>query len=602
MERLLEVVKKHWGFDALRPLQGEAMSAAVEGRDALVVLPTGGGKSLCYQAPALLSRRPTVVVSPLISLMKDQVDRLLSRGIPAAFYNSSLDAADRRRVTQGVARGEFRLIFVAPERFGVGAFGELLAQANIGAFAIDEAHCISHWGHDFRQEYRELGRLKREFPGVPVHAFTATATPRVREDIVTQLGLESPEVLVGDFFRPNLNYRALERGDAMADVLREVQARPNQPGIVYCIRRADVDEIADGLQDAGVKAAPYHAGMDDEARTTTQDQFSAGAIDVVVATVAFGMGIDRSDIRFVLHAAMPKSLEHYQQETGRAGRDGKPSDCVLFWGGQDYQLWRSIIEKNDAGDADEKLRMLGEMYGFCSRPRCRHRHLVEYFGQSWERQGCEACDVCQGRLVSRGDSDDLARRLLQGVDGLGQRYGIAYVAEVLCGELSERVEERGHGTHEVFGLLKGKPKGALFGWLRQLIDQDLLRPDGEYGVLKLTRRGLDVVRGDETASLFGGPAERRKSKKVSKPVKTDLVPDILSGDDKALFEKLRALRFKIAEEEGRPAFMVFSDKALRSMVRLKPRTPAAFLEVNGVGESKLEAYGDQFLRVIRGSD
>jgi ATP-dependent DNA helicase RecQ len=602
VERLLEVVKKHWGFDALRPLQGEAMAAAVEGRDALVVLPTGGGKSLCYQAPALLSTRPTVVVSPLISLMKDQVDRLLSKGVPAAFYNSSLDAADRRRVSAGVARGEFRLIFVAPERFGVGAFGQLLTNANIGAIAIDEAHCISHWGHDFRQEYRELGRLKREFPGVPIHAFTATATPRVREDIVAQLGLENVEVLVGDFFRPNLHYKAVERGEAMADVLREVRARPGQPGIVYCIRRADVDEIAEGLRDSGVKAAPYHAGMDDEARTTTQDQFTAGEIDVVVATVAFGMGIDRADIRFVLHAAMPKSLEHYQQETGRAGRDGGPSDCVLFWGGQDYQLWRSIIEKNDAGDADEKIRMLGEMYGFCSRPRCRHRHLVEYFGQAWEREGCGACDVCGGTLASRGDSDDLARKLLQGVDGLGQRYGISYVAEVLAGERTDRVEERGHVASEVFGLIAGKSKGAIFGWLRQLMDQDLLRPDGEYGVLKLTPRGLDVVRGDETASLFGGPKDRRKPKRLPKiPVKTDLAPDILQGDDKALFEKLRSLRFKVAEEEGRPAFMVFSDKALRSMVRLKPRTPAAFLEVNGVGEAKLEAYGDRFLKVIRGA-
>jgi ATP-dependent DNA helicase RecQ len=603
VDALLGAVKKHWGFETLRPLQGEAMAAALAGRDALVVLPTGGGKSLCYQAPALVSGKPTVVVSPLISLMKDQVDRLLSKGIPAAFYNSSLDGADRRRVTAGVARGQFRLIFIAPERFGVGAFGELLAQADIGAFAIDEAHCISHWGHDFRQEYRELGRLKREFPGVPVHAFTATATPRVREDIVKQLGLQDPEILVGDFFRPNLSYRAVERGDAMADVLREVKARPGQPGIVYCIRRADVDEIAEGLADSGVKAEPYHAGMDDEARTRTQDRFAAGELDVVVATVAFGMGIDRSDIRFVLHAAMPKSLEHYQQETGRAGRDGGPSDCVLFWGGQDYQLWRSIIEKNDAGDADEKIKMLGEMYGFCSRPRCRHQHLVEYFGQAWSREGCGACDVCLGQLQSRGDSDDLARKLLQGVDGLGQRYGIAYVAEVLAGELSDRVEERGHGDSEVFGLLKGKPKGAIFGWLRQLIDQDLLKPDGEYNVLKLTRRGLDVVRGDEAATLFGGPHERSRPKRLPKvaPSRTDLAPEMLMGDDKALFERLKALRMKIADEEGRPAFMVFSDKALRSMVRLKPRTLEAFLEVNGVGPAKLEAYGDLFLRAIRGA-
>ncbi|MBV8881875.1 MAG: ATP-dependent DNA helicase RecQ, partial [Planctomycetaceae bacterium] len=303
MDPLLETVKKYWDYDTLRPLQREAMSAAVEGRDSLVVLPTGGGKSLCYQAPALLSDRLTVVVSPLISLMKDQVDRLLSRGVPAAFINSSLESSDKSRVQAGIARGEYKLIFVAPERFAAGNFERILRMGKVGAFAIDEAHCISHWGHDFRVDYREMGRLKKEFPEASVHAFTATATPRVREDIVGQLGLQDPVLLTGDFFRPNLNYRCVKRGDAEEDIVEEVKKRPGQAGIVYCIRRADVDDLAAALKRAKVKVAAYHAGMDDEDRTRAQDRFAGGEVDVVVATVAFGMGIDRSDIRYVLHAA-----------------------------------------------------------------------------------------------------------------------------------------------------------------------------------------------------------------------------------------------------------------------------------------------------------
>jgi ATP-dependent DNA helicase RecQ len=609
MDPLLETVRRTWGYDALRPLQREAMSAAMEGRDALVVLPTGGGKSLCYQVPALLSDRPTVVVSPLISLMKDQVDRLLSKGVPAAFLNSSLDAADRSRVRSGIAKGQYKLVFVAPERFGAADFGGLLERGRVGAFAIDEAHCISHWGHDFRQDYRELGRLKREFPGVPVHAFTATATPRVREDIVGQLGLESPDVLVGDFFRPNLRYLALPRDDAFQNVLGELRKRPGQAGIVYCIRRADVDAISEGLRREGVRAEAYHAGMDDEERTAAQDRFIAGEVDVVVATVAFGMGIDRSDIRFVLHAAMPKSLEHYQQETGRAGRDGKPADCVLFYSGADYQLWHTIISKNESGDPEAKLRMLGEMYGFCRDARCRHRRLVEYFGQVWGRSGCGACDVCLGLLGALPDSGEIARGLLAGILVLDQRFGPFYVADVLRGEASDKVRERGHQDCSVFASFAGKPKPVLVSWMNQLADQGVLRVEGEYGVLRVTAKGARVMKGEETASLYGDeaakPGRRSRTPRAGgrrtageRKAAGENAP--LQGDERALFQRLRELRRRLSEEENRPAFMIFSDRTLREMARLRPSGRDGLLKVHGVGFAKLEAYGDEFLKLLKG--
>jgi ATP-dependent DNA helicase RecQ len=599
VDAILDAVKKHWGFDALRPLQREAMEAALAGRDALVVLPTGGGKSLCYQVPALLSDGLTVVVSPLISLMKDQVDRLLSKGVSAAFLNSSLDGPDRGRVQAGLARGQYKMIFVAPERFAAGGFDRVLAMGRVRAFAIDEAHCISHWGHDFRVDYREMGRLKREFPDAVVHAFTATATPRVRADIVEQLGLKDPLQLVGDFFRPNLVYRCVRRGDVLEDVLGVVRAHPGQAGIVYCIRRSDVDRLAENLADAGVKAQAYHAGMDDEERTRAQDRFASREVDVVVATVAFGMGIDRADIRYVVHAAMPKSIEHYQQETGRAGRDGAPADCVLFHSGQDYQLWKMIIEKNEPSDQDGKLRMLSEMYRFATGMACRHRRLVEYFGQAWERAACGACDVCTGGVAAMEGGADLAKSLLEGVMRLGQRFGGPYVAEVLAGEATPRVVERGHDQGGVFGSIEGQTSKSLMGFLMQLVDQGILEKEPEYGVLKLTQKGGRVLRGQEGAVLLGAPAEtpRKRKKKAAEP--KGAAPAKLVAGEREVFERLRELRRRIADEEGVPAFMVFSDRTLRGMAQLKPRTRDELLGIHGVGEAKLDSYGDRFLKALR---
>jgi len=615
LDLLLDTVRKHWGYTSFRPLRQEAMTAAVDGRDSLVVLPTGGGKSLCYQAPALLAKRLTVVVSPLIALMKDQVDQLILRGVPAAFLNSSLDAADRRRVTTGLRSGEYRLIFVAPERFADSTFFDVLEQVGVGNFAIDEAHCISHWGHDFRQDYRQLGQLKQRYPQASVHAFTATATPRVRDDVVAQLGLHDPVLLVGDFFRPNLYYRARRRSNAFDDVLEVIHRRPGQAGIVYCIRRDDVDALADRLQSAGVRAVGYHAGMTDEARSRAQDAFAAGEVDVVVATVAFGMGIDRADIRYVVHAAMPKSIEHYQQETGRAGRDGAPAECVLFHSGGDFSLWRGIIEKNESADRDEKLRMLSEMYDFCTGASCRHRRLVNYFGQAWDRESCGACDVCTGAFEAMTDSTVIAQKIMSCVLRTGERYGPGYVADVLLGTPTERIVEYRHDNLSTFALIPDWPKGVLMKWMHQLVDQGLLKRDGEYRILKVTPKGWQVLRSQAQAILSDPRRRESKDKRErhrrpdgmrapapTSPPERSPAPETrehLDTNARALFERLRAVRRSIADELNVPAFIVFSDNTLQEMARHRPTSERDLLAVKGVGPVKYESFGRRFLDAIR---
>ncbi|HSW47278.1 MAG TPA: DNA helicase RecQ [Phycisphaerae bacterium] len=614
MNALRRAVRQHWGYTTFRPLQLEAMAAAVEGRDLLAVMPTGGGKSLCYQAPPLVSSRLSVVVSPLIALMKDQVDRLITRGIPAAFFNSSLDAADKRRVIAGLQHNEYKLLFVAPERFQNRPFLYLLQQIGVGGFAIDEAHCISHWGHDFRLDYRQLGRLKQHFPRTPVHAFTATATPRVREDIVAQLGQKDPLVLVGDFFRPNLSYQVVRRDDMFDNVLARIRKRPGHAGIVYCIRRADVDALAAHLQSAGIRAAGYHAGMSDAERTTTQDAFAAGETDVVVATVAFGMGIDRADIRFVIHAAMPKTIEHYQQETGRAGRDGQPADCILLYSEADYQLWKSITEKEDSPNKDDQLRLLSEMYAYCTGVRCRHARLVSYFGQPWGQPSCGACDVCNGTADAVPDAMITAQKVLSCVVRTRERYGAAYIAEVLRGEPTDRVIQRGHQELSTFGLMPDQRKPVLMAWIDQLVDQQMLVREGEYRVLKVTARGWQVLRGQEEVRLLevGARGRARRARRARKPGPASrstatgmdtpagkAVPEPLDVHARQLFERLKTLRLEIAGEHNVPAFMICSDRTLRDIVRHRPTSEQEMLAIHGIGPAKYESFGRQFIQVIR---
>ncbi len=597
VERLREVLQRYWGFEEFREHQREAMEAIMAGRDSVVVLPTGGGKSLCYQAPAIAMESLAVVVSPLISLMKDQVDALVANGVPAAFYNSTLDADGRREVMRSLQAGRIRLLYVSPERLtGEGSewFLERLQAAGPRFIAVDEAHCISHWGHDFRPEYRRLELLREALPGVSLHAFTATATPRVRRDVAEQLRLREPEVIVGTFDRPNLTYRVRRRTDLLRQVRRVLDAHPGEGGIVYCLARRDVDSLTARLAGLGYSVVPYHAGLDDDERKRNQEAFVAERVDVVVATVAFGMGIDRSNVRFVLHAAAPRSVEHYQQETGRAGRDGLPAECVLLYSPGDFAIWESLL-KSSGEATEEALELMGHMRRYAAQVRCRHRSLSEYFGQEHPGQ-CGACDVCLGELEPVADATVLAQKILSCVVRTGQRWGAGHVADVLRGAQTEKVRRTGHDGLSTWGLLEGMPVAEIRGYIDQLVDLGLLTQESSrYPVLSVTPEGWALLKGHTECELWRQPAPPRRKAGARRPKRDDASWE---GVDETLFETLRALRREIAEERGIPPYVVFHDRTLRDMARLKPTTPVEFLAVHGVGERKAAQLGPLFLQAI----
>ena len=501
-----EVLARTFGFTSLRPLQREAIHAALDGRDALVVMPTGGGKSLCYQVPPLVTGRLAIVVSPLIALMQDQVEGLRLLGYPAAALHGNLAAAEREATRRAVEGGALRLLFVSPERLFQDGFLAWLARFPLGAFAIDEAHCISQWGHDFRPEYRRLAELRERFPAVPFHAFTATATPRVREDIAQQLGLREPVELVGTFDRPNLTYRVQQRYDRAEQAAQAIGRHPGAASIVYCIARKDTESLTEELRARGIAAAAYHAGLDAGTRTQLVEDFRAERLDVVVATVAFGMGIDRSDVRLVVHAGLPKSIEQYQQETGRAGRDGLPAECLLLYSAADAAKWRSIIDRSalefeaDAETVASQHELLQRMHRFAQRPRCRHRTLSEYFGQEYPHADCGACDVCLGEFVPVPDAHVVAQKILSAVARTGQRFGSKHVIDVLRGSQVAKIKERGHDKLSVFGLLAAVDVQRLGNYIDQLVDAgDLERSEGEYPVLVLTKGSHEILRGTREA-------------------------------------------------------------------------------------------------------
>ncbi len=417
LAELMPLIDRHWGFKELRPMQQQAMQAVLRRRDSLVVLPTGGGKSLCFQAPALLrTTEPTVVVSPLIALMKDQVDSLRAAGVSARHIDSTLNDADRLRTFNEIQAKTVRLLFVSPERLAMPNFKQYLQQLGVRTFAIDEAHCISHWGHDFRPEYRQLRLLREMFPDATFHGYTATATEQVRADIIAQLGLRDPEVLVGNFDRPNLHYRVMPRAGMLDQIVEVLKRHAGEAGIIYCLRRKDVDSLTVDLRALGYNAVPYHAGMSPEDRKSGQEAFRSEKCDLVIATVAFGMGIDRSNVRFVLHAGMPKSIEHYQQEAGRAGRDGLEAECIMLHNGRDIIMWKDILQKSAAENAVDKdflpnaFAHLEEISAYCKGVRCRHRVLVEHFGQSFESTNCKACDLCLGEVDLEPNSQEIAQK------------------------------------------------------------------------------------------------------------------------------------------------------------------------------------------------
>jgi ATP-dependent DNA helicase RecQ len=601
-EDVLDVVRRYWGFDTLRPLQRDAIRAGMDKQDSLVVMPTGGGKSLCYQVPPLLTGRTDIVVSPLISLMKDQVDGLRTIGYPAAALHSGLDPAERDEAERFIESGDCRLAFVSPERLVTPWFMRTVERLGVSTFAVDEAHCISHWGHDFRPEYRQLAVLKERIPGASIHAYTATATERVREDICSQLSLTDPTVLVGNFDRPNLLYRLVPRLDLRSQVRDVIARHSGEAVIIYCISRKDTERLAEHLEGHGHSVAYYHAGMDTGPRARTQEQFANEELDVIVATVAFGMGIDRSNVRCVVHAALPKSIEHYQQETGRAGRDGLEAECVLLHSPADALRWQTLLERSASeGDGSAlagSLALLDEIRSFAAPGNCRHQALVEHFGQSYTpptEAGCGACDVCLGETEGLEVATREAQMILSCVARVGQQYGMGHVADVLRGADTERVRGLAHDELSTYGLMKGQTQKQIMNLIFQLLDQKLLqRSQGEYPVLMLNDASMDVLRGDRIVHLVPAKAHRvRKSSRDSAS---------WEGVDMALFERLRGLRTELAREREVPPYLIFGDASLRDMATSKPATREDFLAVHGVGEKKLADLGEAFLACIAGED
>jgi ATP-dependent DNA helicase RecQ len=593
---VLATIRRYWGYSELRPLQEEAIRAGLDGRDSLVVMPTGGGKSLCYQVPADLAQRTDIIVSPLISLMKDQVDGLRECGYAAAALYSGMPLHTVQETEEQLAAGRYRLVFVAPERLLTARFLQLIAPLKVRAFAIDEAHCISQWGHDFRPEYRQLAELKTRFPRASIHAYTATATQRVRADIIEQLRLSKPAVLVGTFDRPNLVYRIIPRLDARAQVLEVLRRHPRQAAIVYCLSRNDTESMAEALKASGLRAACYHAGMEADARRQTQEAFSSEALDVVAATVAFGMGIDRSDVRCVIHAAMPKSIEHYQQETGRAGRDGLEAECVLLYSAADVLRWESLIEKSaaESNPAPESIaasrQLLAQMRRLCTSVHCRHRQLSEYFGQDYAKPQCGACDVCLGEVEGLTDATLTAQKILSCIARAGQQFGAEHIVDVLLGAQTERVRRWGHDKLTTYSLMKGTDRKSVSNMIYQLIDEGLLERTGDdRPVLKLNDASWSVLRSQRTVQLLQPKTKVRKSRFEEESWK---------NVDSDLFESLRSLRRELAAERGVPAYLLFSDATLRDMARAKPLSAAALLSVRGVGERKLADLGQRFLEHI----
>ena len=596
IDQIRDVLKTHWGYDGFLPLQQEAMQCVLDDRDSVVVLPTGGGKSLCFQAPAVVRPGVGLVVSPLISLMKDQVDGLKAAGVAAACLNSSMDPVERREVYEDLRAGELDLLYVAPERLVQSNMLDTLAEADVSLVAVDEAHCISQWGHDFRPEYRQLKMLKETLPGTAIHAYTATATQQVRDDIVEELGLDEPEMLVGSFDRPNLSYKVMVR-DGVADQISAIMDRhPGESGIVYCISRRDVEKTSEQLNQRGYHTRPYHAGMDDQQRKANQDAFIAERVETIVATVAFGMGIDKSNVRYVVHAAMPKSLEGYQQETGRAGRDGLEAECCLLYTGGDYGRWRAILEGSDSEPTEGAWRSLQAMQEFAGSVVCRHSSLVEYVGQSLDGDNCGACDVCLGELDQVDDALEIGQKILSSVVRQDQRFGADYTVKVLRGSSDQRILDNRHDDLSTYGLLADSDVRAVRGWVEQLVAQGFLAKTGEYNVLMVTESGRSLLRGEVTPRLLK-PAAR-----AAKVRKSRAHDDSWEGVDRDLFERLRELRRRLADEKSVPAYVVFGDASLRDMARKKPGTPTEFLDVHGVGQKKAADYGELFLAAIGSSD
>ena len=590
---LQAALKKYWGYESFRPLQAESMKCVLEDRDSLVVLPTGGGKSLCYQVPAICRDGIAVVVSPLIALMKDQVDGLKTSGVPAAFINSTQSAREQREIVQEIEHNRLRLLYISPERLVQEKTVTFLHNCNLSFIAIDEAHCISEWGHDFRQDYRKLNLLREQFPKIGLHAFTATATNQVRADIARQLQLRDPEVLIGSFHRSNLIYRTERKDNTLAQIREIMDRHPRESGIIYCGSRKDTESISEQLNALNYRTLPYHAGMDDGARSRHQEAFIGESVETIVATIAFGMGIDKSNVRYVIHVGMPKSLESYQQESGRGGRDGLQAECCLLYSAGEYVRWKKMIEEATEGNKVASMKSLQAMSQYCSGVVCRHRQLVEYFSQEFDKPNCGACDVCMGELNLVADPLIIGQKILSSVFRQGQNFGGEYTSLVLKGSKDERIIRNGHDQLSTYGLLADHPQTTIRQWIEQCVAQGFLDRVGEYGLLEVTPRGRQLLKG-EVAPMLLRPIEKdtRKKSRDAKVVAS------WEGVDRDLFDDLRLLRHDLAIEASVPAYVVFTDETLRELSSIRPSSLNSMRQIRGVGEKRLADYGDEFVKAI----
>jgi len=593
---ILATLKKYWGYESFLSFQEKAIQSILDDNDTLTVLPTGGGKSICFQVPAVILPGTAVVISPLISLMKDQVDALKEVGIDSECINSSQDRATNAEVAGRLRNGTLKLLYISPEMLMTEYMQAMLKSIKISFFAIDEAHCISHWGHDFRAEYRRLYLIKEIFSGMKIHAFTATATKEVQNDIVRELKLVKPHIYIGSVDRTNLLYRMNRKeGDGFEQIVGTLGAHKKQAGIIYCLKRADVDSISAKLNKAGFKSLPYHAGLTDEERKSNQDKFSTEKTDIIVATIAFGMGIDRSNVRFIIHAAMPKSIEHYQQETGRAGRDGLPAYCYMYYSNRDMIIWEFIFGKS--GGSEIMYEKLKEMYALCSIPQCRHAFLTTYFGQEYKTGKCNACDFCLEEIDSIDNASELAIKILNGIKDVQERFGAEHVAHILIGKETDNIKKWNHKSLPSFGSLSLETKFAVRAMIDQLLAQHYLVRTGEYYTISITDEGRRLLAG-EVKPLLNRPVEGKKKKQLEKKKSKAMEKDW--GDvDSSLFESLRTLRLSLADKKHVPSYLIFTDKTLIDMATKKPKTLEEMKDIFGIGETKLRQYGKIFLEAIK---
>jgi ATP-dependent DNA helicase RecQ len=590
------VLEEVFGYAEFRGQQQSIIEATLQGRDSLVIMPTGGGKSLCYQIPAMLREGTGLVVSPLIALMQDQVTALRELGIEAAFLNSSQSPEERREVMTKLRQGRLQLLYVAPERLVTEHTKSLLRDIPLSVIAIDEAHCVSQWGHDFRSDYLGLGDLGALFPGVPRMAVTATATDKTREEIVARLELNEPDRYIAPFDRPNISYAVQVKTDARGQLLKFLQAHRNKAGIIYCLSRKKTESTAGWLCAQGFEALPYHAGLDADVRAENQRRFLVEDGLVIVATIAFGMGIDKPDVRFVAHLDLPKSLESYYQETGRAGRDGEPADAWMVYGLQDVVRLRQMLEESQAAEEYKRYEgfKLDALLGWCEVTGCRRRPLLAYFGDTQD-EDCGNCDGCL-TPANTWDGGEAAQKFLSAVYRTEQRFGAAHLVDVLLGKETDKVLQHGHDRLSVFGIGKELPATTWRSVARQLVVAGHLRADAaRFGALVLTETSRGVLRGT-TPLLF-----RKDPKKPVVASRRSTTERVVAAEDSDLWEALRACRQELANEHNVPAYVIFHDKTLHEMLAYRPKTASEMLGISGVGQTKLDRYGERFLSVLLSS-